>query len=52
VCEVILAENNTLMQSIQLNKQTKVGVKMFKCYQVITFYVLDHFCHTLYTVSQ
>jgi len=41
--EVISAKISTLLNTTLLNNPTKFGVKIFRRYQVITFYVLGHF---------
>ena len=45
-----LRQNQHLMNTTLLNNPTKFGAKIFRRYQVITFYVLGHFfSRTLYT---
>jgi len=51
--EVISAKISTLMNTTLLNNRAKYGAKTFRCYQVITFYVLGHFfSRTLYIVER
>jgi len=51
--EVISDKISTLMNTTLLNNPTKFGAKIFRRYQVITFYVLGHFFkpHPVDTVS-